>query len=95
MEAFRRATAGLDVQWSEPEPAVFCAAFDPERVGVAELLQRVLAAAAVKDVAIEDVGIEQVVREIYEGTRTIPVDPAGDEALESRADAEFRGRRGA
>ncbi len=82
VETFRRATAGHDVQWSEPEPAVFCAAFDPERVGVAELLQRVLAVAPVKDVAIEDVGIEQVVREIYEGTRTIPLGVEGDETFE-------------
>jgi ABC-2 type transport system ATP-binding protein len=77
VEVFRGATAGLDVRWSEPEPAVFCAAFDPERVGVAELLQRVLAAAPVKDVAIEDVSIEQVVREIYEGTRAVPLGAAG------------------
>jgi ABC-2 type transport system ATP-binding protein len=85
VEGFRHATTGLDVQWSEPEPAIFCAAFDPERVGVAELLQRVLATAPVKDVAIEDVGIEQVVREIYEGTRTIPLASTGDEAFESKA----------
>lgn len=77
VETFRRATAGLDVLWSQPEPAVFCAAFDPERVGVAELLQRVLAAVPVRDVAIEDVGIEQVVREIYEGTRAAPFAAAG------------------
>lgn len=81
LEVFRRVTSGLDVQWSAPEPAVFCAAFDPESVGVAELLQRVLSAAQVRDVGIQDVGIEQVVREIYEGSRAFMSEGLTENAL--------------
>lgn len=76
LDAFRWATAGLDAQWSEPEPGVFCAAFDPEAVAVAELLQRSLSAAPVTDVAIQDVDIDRVVRDIYEGTRQAPLTDA-------------------
>jgi ABC-2 type transport system ATP-binding protein len=79
VEAFRRATAGLDAQWSEPEPGVFCAAFDPDTTAVAELLQRALGAAPVTDVAIQDVDIDRVVREIYEGTRQAPFAGSGGE----------------
>ncbi len=69
LETFRDATAGLDVAWSAPEDGRFCAAFDPQRVGVAALLERILDAAPVKDIRVEDVPIEQVVRDLYEGTR--------------------------
>lgn len=72
VETFRRATEGLDVEWTEPEPAVFCGAFDPDKTAVAEVLRRVLADISVVDVRIEDVDIEHVVREIYEGTRVVP-----------------------
>lgn len=72
LEAFRRATAGLDAQWSEPEPGFFCAAFDPDTTAVAELLQRALGTVPVTDVSIQDVDIDRVVREIYEGTRQVP-----------------------
>lgn len=72
IEAFRRATEGLDIEWTEPEPAVFCGAFDPDKTAVAEVLRRVLAEVSVVDVRIEDVDIEHVVREIYEGTRMAP-----------------------
>jgi ABC-2 type transport system ATP-binding protein len=72
LEEFRQATAQLDVEWTEPEPAVFCGAFDPDRTAVADLLRRVLAHVPVVDVRIEDVDIEHVVREIYEGTRAVP-----------------------
>lgn len=72
VEAFRRATEGMDIEWTEPEPAVFCGAFDPDQTAVAEVLRRVLAEVSVVDVRIEDVDIEHVVREIYEGTRMAP-----------------------
>ena len=75
LETLRRATAGLDVAWEATEEHTYCAAFDPQEVGIAGLLEQVLQAAPVKDVQVEDVNIEQVVREIYEGTLEVPSGP--------------------
>lgn len=72
IEAFRQATAGMDIEWTEPEPAVFSGAFDPDKTGLAEVLRRVLGEVSVADVRIKDMDIEHVVREIYEGTRVAP-----------------------
>lgn len=92
--AFRRATVGLDAQWSEPEPGVFCAAFDPGALSVAELLQRALSAASVTDVAIQEVDIDRVVREIYEGTRHVPLMGSSETAIGSTPSAIRETRRG-
>ncbi|MDQ3355554.1 MAG: ATP-binding cassette domain-containing protein [Actinomycetota bacterium] len=72
LDAVREATGGLDVAWSEAEPGVFCGAFRPDAVSVADLLQRALGAARVTDVAIEEIDVEQVVRTLYEGARGGP-----------------------
>jgi ABC-2 type transport system ATP-binding protein len=77
LEAIRNSTAGMDVQWTEPEPSIFCGAFDPDRTATADALRRVLAEVAVVDVRVEDVSIEHVVREMYEGTPQLPTGSDG------------------
>ena len=72
LDAVREATRGLDVTWSEPEPGVFCGAFHPDAVSIADLLQRALGAARVTDVSIQEIDIQQVVRTLYEGARGGP-----------------------
>jgi ABC-2 type transport system ATP-binding protein len=51
-------------------------AFSPERTTAASVLEAVSERAAVRDLSIEEPGIEDVVRKLYESTRGAPAEPS-------------------
>jgi ABC-2 type transport system ATP-binding protein len=63
----REATRGLPVLWTRRDVGRFEGEFEKDRVAVAEVVRRVLAAAPVHDLSVLEQPIEEVVRRIYRG----------------------------
>jgi ABC-2 type transport system ATP-binding protein len=76
----RRATEGLPVTWTRRDIGRFEGEFVKDAVPVAEVVRRVLSAAAVHDLSVLEPPIEEVVRKIYRGEIQLPEMPGNDVA---------------
>jgi ABC-2 type transport system ATP-binding protein len=62
------ATRDLNITWSDEGQGRFSAVYDARRVSVATLIERALATVAVEDLELREASIEDVLRELYEGS---------------------------
>ncbi|MBN6187913.1 ATP-binding cassette domain-containing protein [Aneurinibacillus sp. BA2021] len=66
VEELERLTGALPVTWQKENALRFRAVFGEENVAVSDLLSRIISRYEVKDISIETVSTEEIVRNIYE-----------------------------